>query len=182
MVVDRREWRTRNIWITAIGLITLFLISADESRAQVPPAEAAPPPLKFVSKEESERLASIKDVKKRTQTALTFMSLRLKNAEDLVRQDRLDDMYKELGSFHGLMDNTLDFLDSSDRDSNKVLNNYKRFEIGLRKFRPRLELVRREIPLRYEPYVRNLIGYLRDARAKAVEPLFGDIVVPANRP
>mgnify|MGYP007106197188 CR=1 FL=1 len=110
------------------------------------------------------------------------MSARLKNAEGFVGKDQHDEVYRELGAFHGLMDNTLEFLDGSDRDSNKVLNNYKRFEMGLRQFRPRLELIRREIPLNYEPYVRNLIGYLRDTRAKAVEPMFGDTVAPRTKP
>ena len=70
----------------------------------------------------------------------------------------------------------------SSSSGGKVSNNYKRFEMGLRQFRPRLELIRRSIPVMYEPYVRNLITYLREARAKAVEPLFSDTVVPKNKP
>ena len=162
---------------------TLLLCSlAVDAQAQPIADDTAPPPLKFVSKSELSRLDTITDVKKRTQAALELMSVRLKNAESLRTQDQLDLMNKELGSFHGLMDNTLGFLDRSDKDSNRVLNNYKRFEIGLRQFRPRLEVLRRDIPLRYEPYLRNLIIYLRDARAKAIEPMFSDSVVPRIRP
>lgn len=161
---------------------TLLLFSfACPAQAQPLANDVAPPPLKFVSRDELAQVGAIKDVKKRTQTALELMSVRLKNAETLLSQDLLDQMYKELGSFHGLMDDTLQFLDSSDKDSNRVLNNYKRFEMGLRQFRPRLELIRRDIPLRYEPYVRNLISYLRDARAKAIEPFFSDSVVPTAK-
>ncbi len=144
--------------------------------------DVAPPPLKVVSKEERTQLESVPDVKKRTQLALSLMSARLKQAEALKAQENLDEMYKQLGGFHGLMDNTIDFLDKSDQDSRKVLYNYKRFEIGLRQFRPRLELIRRDIPIRYEPYVRHLIGYLRDARRKAIEPLYSDSVVPRIKP
>jgi hypothetical protein len=54
--------------------------------------------------------------------------------------------------------------------------------MGLRQFRPRLELIRRDIPVKYEAYVRNLIIYLREARAKAVEPFFSDTIVPRNKP
>jgi len=164
-------------------LIALFLfLFAAETRLQTVPPDSAPPPLRLVTKEELAKLDSTKDVKKRTQYALELMEVRLTKAEELITLDQLDQMHEELGRFHGLMDNTLDFLNSSDRDSRKVLNNYKRFEMGLRKFRPRLELIRRDIPLRYEPYVRNLIGYVREARAKAVEPLFGDSVVPRTKP
>lgn len=151
---------------------------APATSAQPVADDNAPPPLKTVSKEELAKLESAKDVKKRTQTALELMSARLKQAETLMAQEQLDQMYLELGSFHGLMDNTLVFLDKSDQDSGKVLNNYKRFEIGLREFRPRLELIRRDVPIRYEKYIRNLILYLREARAKAVEPLFSDSVLP----
>jgi hypothetical protein len=81
------------------------------------------------------------------------------------------------------MDNTLDFLNKSDKDSGRVLDNFKRFEIGLRGFTPRLELIRRDLPIRYEFYVRNLIKNLRAARARAIEPLFDtDAVLPANKP
>jgi hypothetical protein len=167
-------------FIFAVAFV-LCLLTPDAS-AQPVSDDIAPPPLKFVAKDELARLGAITDVKKRTQTALELMSTRLKQAETLMAQEQLDEMYKELGGFHGLMDNTLAFLDKSDQDSGKVLNNYKRFEIGLRQFRPRLELIRRDIPIRYEQYVRNLIIYLREARAKAVEPLFSDSVVPKTKP
>lgn len=147
-----------------------------------PTFDTAPPPLKIISKTERDQLDMAKrDVKKRTQTALELMSARLKEAELQIAQEQLDQMYKELGGFHGLMDDMMAFLEASDRDSGKVLSNFKRFEIGLRQFRPRLELIRRDIPSNYEPYVRNLIMYVRDARSKAVEPLFGDTVVPKPR-
>ena len=42
-------------------------------------------------------------------------------------------------------------------------------------------LIRREIPVEYDPYLKSLIRYLRDARTKAVEPLFADTVVPSRQ-
>lgn len=165
--------------VAAAFFLALFAVVAG---AQAEGDDPAPPPLKFVTKADLAKLEAVTDAKKRTQLALDLMSERLKTAETFGAQDQLDEMYKELGGFHGIMDNTLAFLDSSDQNRGKVLNNYKRFEIGLRQFRPRLELIRRDIPVRYEAYVRNLIVYLREARAKAVEPLFGDSVVPRNKP
>ncbi|HVQ55455.1 MAG TPA: hypothetical protein VMS29_01755 [Pyrinomonadaceae bacterium] len=160
----------------------VFAFLAVGAAAQVEGDDPAPPPLKFVTKADLARLEAATDVKKRTQTALDLMSERLKTAESFGAQEQLDEMYKELGGFHGIMDNTLAFLDRSDQNRGKVLNNYKKFEMGLRQFRPRLELIRRDIPVRYEAYVRNLIVYLREARAKAVEPLFSDSVVPRTKP
>jgi hypothetical protein len=60
----------------------------------------------------------------------------------------------------------------------KNLDNYKRLEIGIRSFMGRLEVVRRELPIRYEKYVRDLIKYLRESRSRALEPQFSDTVLP----
>jgi len=178
---------SRTGWYSALfgsilAAVILLGFASMNSHAQVGLQEIAPPPLKILSKDELAQLGAITDVKKRTSTALELMSLRLTQAETLIEREDLDQMYKELGSFHGLMDNTLAFLNGNAKNSNRVLNNFKRYEMGLRQFRPRLEMIRRSVPLMYEPYVNNLIGYLRDARAKAVEPLFGDSVVPRTRP
>ena len=55
---------------------------------------------------------------------------------------------------------------------------HQRFEIGLRGFAPRIERLRREVPARYELYIRTLGIYVRDARSKALEPMFGNAVRP----
>lgn len=144
--------------------------------------DIAPPPLKVLSQIEKDLLAGETEVKKRTKLTLELMDVRLKQAETLHAAQDFDQMFVELGAFHGMMDNMLDFLDKGDRDSKKVIYNYKRFEIGLRGFTPRLELMRRVLPIRYERYVRNLIKNLRNARAKAIEPLFDETVVPPKKP
>jgi len=144
--------------------------------------EIAPPPLRLISQEEKNRLSSVSDVKQRTKLGLDLMDARLKQAETFDTAENYDQMFIQLGGFHGLMDNMLEFLNSTDKDSRKVLNNFKRFEIGLRSFTPRLELMRRDLPIKYEKYVRILISNLRKARTKAIEPLFDDSIVPVKKP
>ncbi len=147
-----------------------------------PPDDMAPPPVKNVSKAERSQLESETEVKKRTKLALELMNIRLLKAEELNSRQEFTEMFLELGSFHGLVDDTLGFLTQVSRgDSGKVLYNFKRLEIGLRTFIPRMEGIRRDLPPRYEFYVRILTKYLRDARTKAVEPLFGDTVVPNRK-
>lgn len=163
-------------------LLLVFCLSAFSIRAQEPESDIAPPPLKFLSKEEKSQLDVLQDVKKRTKLALDLMELRLKKAEELHSTQQFEPMFIELGRFHALIDNTLAFLGGSNENDGKVLNNFKRLEIGLRAFSPRLELIRRDLPLRFEFYVRNLTRYLRDARSKAVESLFSDTIVPRNKP
>lgn len=144
--------------------------------------DLAPPPLKILSQDEKTRLASEPEVKRRTKLALELMDARLKQAETFDAAENYDQMFVHLGAFHGLMDNTLEFLNKSDKDSNKVITNFKRLEIGLRAFNPRLQMIHHDVPIRYEHYVRNLIKYLRTARARAIEPLFDDTVLPDKKP
>lgn len=140
----------------------------------------APPPLKILSKEEVKQLNAETDAKKRTKLGLDLMENRLKKAEELAAQQKYTEMFDQLGAFNALIDNTLEFLNHSNDGNNKTFYNYKRVEITLREFLPRLELIRRELPIRYEFYVRNLAKTVRDARSKAIDPLFGDTVIKNN--
>lgn len=141
---------------------------------------AAPPPVRAMSDRERSQLDAEQGLKGRTKLALAMMSSRLSKAEEFSAKEENDAMYNELGGFHALMDDTLEFLESAPR-KDKTLDNLKRFEMTLRGFAPRLALIRREIPIEYDHYVRVLLKYLRDARSKAIEPLFGNSVVPARR-
>lgn len=141
------------------------------------PTEIAPPPLKILAKTDKEQLEAENDLKKRTKLALDIMEVRIKQAEEYDSQNDFQQMYGELGKFQALIDYTLDFLNRSNVGG-KSLNNFKRFEIGLRTYPPRLETMRRNLPLKYEKYVRNLIQSIRDTRSKAVDNFFAETVVP----
>lgn len=142
--------------------------------------DTAPPPLKLLSKTEKSQLEAERDVKRRTKLSLDLMEVRLLKAEMLSNQESYRAMFTELGGFHALMDNTINFLSKSDTNQGKVLNNFKRVELSLRKYVTRLEVIRRELPVKYELYVRGLVKYVRQARSKAVEPLFGETVLRDN--
>ncbi|MGQ0543465.1 MAG: hypothetical protein ACT4O9_16740, partial [Blastocatellia bacterium] len=160
-------------------LIFVMLVFFSSSFGQDPvDTNTAPPPLKLLSADERKQLNSTIDVKKRTKLALDLMELRIKSSETSRVSSEYDAMFNALGGFQAIVDDTLEFLFESDKDKKKVIFNFKRFEIGLRAFSPRLELLRREVPPQYQAYIRELILDVRDARAKAIEPLFSDSVVP----
>ena len=137
----------------------------------------APPPLRTVTKDERVKLSATSDVKNRTKLSLEMMAAHLTAAEQFNTNTDFDGVFRELGGFQGLLDNALEFLSHQNSESGKVLDNYKRLEIGLRTFTPRIETIRRDLPLRYEDYVHKLLFYVRDARSRAVDPLFSDKVV-----
>lgn len=145
--------------------------------AQDDPPDTAPPPLKVISKDERQKLDAETDLKDRTKIALQLMNIRLGTAEKFSTEHNFDAMFRELGFFHGLVDDSVVYLEKRDTSSSKVLDTFKKLEIGLRSFIPRLETVRRELPLRYEDYVRKLMKFVREARARAIDPMFSDNVV-----
>lgn len=161
--------------LSVFSLLVFSPVNAQES-----PQKEVPPPLKILAKEEKSSLEAQTDVKKRTILSLELMDSRLLKAEGYSSKEEFREMFNELGGFHALMDNTLVFLGKKNSNNGKVLNNYKRIELSLRKYITRLELIRRDLPLEYEPYVRRLTRYVREARTKAVEPLFGETVLPGN--
>lgn len=157
------------------------LAQPDEPYRQPPPDDAVPPPLYLLSKTEKTSLDALADVSERTKLSLALMEARMKRAEDFYARDTFDAMFVELGGFNALIDDALNFLKTNDKKRGKVLNNYKKLEISLRKFAPRVELIRRELPARYEYWVRSLARNVRAARSKAVEPLFGFSVLPDEK-
>jgi len=175
--------RRKNPYLLPLIVFVLIFLSGVELKAQEEdqmPDNAAPPPLKLISKEEKSSLASIGNVKDRTKMTLDFMEARLKKAEQLQTGESFADALTELGTFQALMDDALRFLNKNNTGNGKVLDNYRKFEIALRGFTPRIEAIRREVPERYEYHVRRLLRTLRDARSKAVEPMFASTVVSEN--
>ena len=158
----------------------LFCAGVQAQEEENIPQNLAPPAVKIISKEEKSALAGVSDVKDRTKLALDLMEARLKKAEELNTQESFGALLTELGSFQALMDDALKFLNRNDDGRGKVMSTFKRFEMALRAFTPRLELIRRDLPENYEYHVRKLLRTVRDTRAKAVEPFFSSTVVPGS--
>nr|MBP7474238.1 hypothetical protein [Pyrinomonadaceae bacterium] len=169
--------------LSSFVFLVIFFALPSVTSGQDDNLEVAPPPVKLLSKDERSLLdAKAVDLKARTKLALELMDARLDAAEKWAGSRQFDTMFNELGGFHALMDDSLEFLNRRDSGSNgKVLDNFKRLEIGLRAFSPRIEVIRRELPIRYDDYVRRLMKFVRDARTKATEPLFSDTVVPNRK-
>lgn len=161
------------------AIVLFFIVHFSFSAASAQP-DSVPPPSKVIDKAEKAKLDEVTDEKDHTILALAYMDAHLKQAEKFFEARDYYNLYVELGAFHFLMDNTLDFLLRRNTGSNKMRSNLKRYEIALRGFAPRLELIRREVDTKYEPYIFKLLKYLRETRSKAIEPLFGDSVIKSE--
>ncbi len=180
IIVNSRNTKekVKNSYFLCFGCLILISCFSTSFAQEAEVDEIAPPPLKILSKSEKKQLEDVADVKKRTILALQLMELKLKKIEALDDQNEFAKMYEELGGFHALMDYTLDFLYRNNSGNRKNLSNFKRYEMGLRAFPPRIEIIRRELPVKYESYLRELLKFIRETRSKAVEPFFGNTVVP----
>lgn len=166
----------RRIALCFAFVLSVLLLFNGAARAQEP-GDAAPPPIKMLSKTEKAELNAKTEPKQRTVLALDLMDARLKSAEKFRTDENYTLMYAELGGFHALLDNTIDFLLKNNAKEGKQLNSLKRFEIGLRTYIPRLETVRRDLPSNFDPYLKTLLKSVDEAREKAMAPFFSDTVI-----
>lgn len=142
--------------------------------------DTVPPPLSIISKGEGEQLNLQSDMKKRTELALDLMQSRLMKAETLSNEKKFKECLDELGGFQAIMGDAMVYLKKKNTGNGKSLSSFKRFEITLRSFVPRLEIVRRLLPEKFGYHVVQLMKSVRKTRSNAVEPLFSNTVVEDN--
>lgn len=162
-------------------LLPLFIFISSNSViiAQEPDPLDVPPPQTSVLKTDKERLNTETEAVDRTKLALDILESRLAAAETKFAASDYSGSYNELGRFQGVMLNTIDFLEN--KSLKNRLSALKRFEVSLRKMIPRIETIRRDIPVEYIPWLQSLVRSLRDTRERALQPLFSDTVVMVPR-
>lgn len=153
-----------------------FLCFPENTAAQDKFDETVPPPLNILTKDEKNQLDAETKMKNRTKLALELMEIRLMKSAQLLEKNQYRNSLDELGGFQALVRDTLKYLNQFQHQKSS-LKNFKIFEITLREFLPKLELIRREMPVEYSPHVRNMMKFVQDTRSKAVEPMFGNTVL-----
>ncbi len=180
--VNSKKVLGKSFFYQFVYFFAVFLfVSNSFAQTDDPPADAAPPPMKLISKDEKKLLEAEGDIKKRVKISLELMDARILKAEKLKTEENFNESLTELAGFQALLDNTLSFLIKNDTGGDKIDRRFITFEIYLRKQIPRLEVLRRELPSRYGYHVGMIMKAVREARAKAVEPLFSDTVVPNKK-
>ena len=162
--------------LTTLLFLATLLMSSDFASAQET-ADDFPPPIKTFPRAERARLDAGTDPGQRVEVALTLLEGYLKKAESLARDENFRASFPELGSFHGVMEHTVTALRRDSRGTNKDFVSFKKLEMALRAFSPRIELIRRDAPAIYRGYLGQLLKDLRDARSRIIEPFYGNDVV-----
>jgi len=171
----------RHGWISLRPFIAFCVLSlsATNALAQQPrsPQMPAPPPMRFVSREERSQLTAARDPKARLRTSLELALNRLTRIEDFTSQRKLQQASEELGGYLGLIEDVRAFCGGMIRDKGSTRDLYRKFEIALRAQIPRLAVVRRTTPAAYAGHFKAAEEYVRETRSEALDSFYGHSVL-----
>jgi hypothetical protein len=175
-----RETQRRLILTAPLLLLVLAcvqLAQAQDAQPQPTPL-TAPPPFKMIVKEERTALeTSVNDSSRRLKLTIQFAGAHLSAAEQHTARENYEAASVEVGMYHALIENALQFLSTFKRDSNKTRDLYKRLELALRADGPRLTAMRRITPLEFAVWIKHVEDFARDGRTEALNSFYGHTVV-----
>jgi hypothetical protein len=170
----------RGLVLVATVLLLAFvcpLCTRAQNPQPSPTPLMAPPPLKLIPKEERQQIDQAKDLKQRLRLSMEFADAHLARAEQLTMQTEYEAASLEVGTYHALIEDTLDNLGSLQQDSNKTRDLYKKLELALRADGPRLTSMRRVTPLEFAVWIKKVEDFARAGRTKALNSFYGHTVV-----
>ena len=168
----------RHRWFFLAQVLAVCSIPAT-SFAQQPqsPRMPAPPPMRFVSRDERSQLTTTKDTKARLRTTIELAEVHLSRVEESTSQKKFDQASEELGRYLGLIDDARLVLRALNRDKNSTRDLYRHLDIALRKHVPRLAVMRRTTPADYAGHLKAAEEFARDTRTEALESFYGHSVL-----
>ena len=158
-------------------LLLLLCLPAVYAQEPQPTPLTAPPPFKTIPKEERLQIEQIKDSKKRLKLIIELAVNHLTVAEQHTSESKFDAAAADVGIYHALIENALEFLSTFKRDSNKTRDLYKRLELALRAHGPRLTAMRRITPLEFAVWIKKVEDFARAGRTEALNSFYGHTVV-----
>jgi hypothetical protein len=133
----------------------------------------APPPMRFVSRDERSVLNNARDPKARLRTTLELANDHLVKVEEFSSAKNFEQASEELGRYLGLLEDAQSFLFALNSGKNNTRDLYKHAEIGLRPLGPRLAVVRRVTPVEYAVNIKTAEDYTRDLRSRILDSFYG---------
>ena len=171
---------TQRMFVLASPLLLILVwvpaVCAQDAQPQPTPL-TAPPPFKTILKEERSQIEQTQDAGKRLRMTIDFAAAHLTLAEQQTTQTNYDAAAAEVGMYHALIENALEYLSSFKRDSNKTRDLYKRLEMALRGHGPRLTNMRRTTPLEFAVWIKEVEDFAREGRTEALNSFYGHTVV-----
>lgn len=165
--------------LTAFFCLTGFAFAQESQPLQFQDDnEIAPPPVFSLTSEEKSQLNNESDIKRRTQLCLLLADSRLKRAEDATVREDYGTALTALGSYQAVLENHLSFLQRNNHNSaGKVRENFRRIDLTLRSYAPRIETIRRTTPFEFAVHLKSILNFTRDARTRALDSFFSDTIL-----
>ena len=163
-----------------LALACVQAVNAQDPQSSPQPSPTpltAPPPFKMIVKEERAQIEQTQDSSRRLKLTITFAGAHLTAAEQHTSRENFEAASVEVGMYHALIENALQFLSTFKRDSNKTRDLYKRLELALRADGPRLTAMRRITPLEFAVWIKHVEDFARDGRTEALNSFYGHTVV-----
>jgi hypothetical protein len=166
------------IAIKVCVLLALGLSVAPAARGQELVTDlTAPPPMKFVSRNEQAQLSAMNEPKERTRVSLELAEGHLRHAEDATFTRSYDPASGALGRYQAVIEDALRYLSGLNRENKKTRDLFKRMEITLRAHMIRIETIRRDTPFEHAVNVKTVLDSVRNARTRALNIFYSDTVV-----
>jgi hypothetical protein len=165
-----------SIIISSVLYCSLVAMAQDPGPTPQPTPLTAPPPLHTISKEERSQIET-PDGKQRIKLTIEFADVHLTSAEKYTAQNNYEAASNDVGSYCALIKNSLTYLATLKRDSNKTRDLYKRLELALRADGPRLTQMRRITPLEFAVWIKEVEDFARESRTEALNSFYGHTVV-----
>ena len=141
------------------------------------PQMPAPPPMRFVSRNERTELDAARDPKSRLRATLSLAEGHLQHVEEFTSQKKFDEAAAELGEYLGLIGDMRSFVGTLNRDKNSTRDLYRHFEWDVRLHIPRLAVIRRDTPASYAGNIKDAEEYIKDTRSEALDSFYGHSVL-----
>jgi hypothetical protein len=162
-----------------LTILYVPFVSGQETPVQ---DQAAPPPLKIITREDRAQINQSKDAKARVRTTLDLALLRLGEIETQTSAHDYPAALAGAGRYWALLEDVFGYLKTMKGDSNKTRDLYKRIELALRSHGPRLIAVRRETPSEYAVWMKELEDFARNGRTEALNSFYGHTVFRDKNP
>ncbi len=157
-------------------VICVFSIGTPAQQPRIPQMPA-PPPMRWITRDERTELDAAKDAKSRLRAAMSLAEGHLQRAEDFTSQKKFDNAAEELGEYLGLIGDMRSFVGALNHDKNNTRDICRHFEIAVRPHIPRLAVMRRDTPMRYAVNIKDAEEYIKDTRAEALDSFYGQSVL-----
>ena len=145
------------------------------------PQLPTPPPMRFVARDDRSQLTTAKDAKARVRLTIELAEARLTQMEGLTSHKKFEQASEVLGTYLGLIEDSMRFIGGMPREKNSTRDLYRRLDIALRAQIPRLAVMRRDTPSDYAIHLKAAEEFARNTRTEALESFYGNTVLREDR-